>query len=180
MKKFVALLRGINVSGQKNINMSDLKLLFEEIGFRNVETYIQSGNVIFSSKDLSTNKLETKISSGIKKRFGFDVQVFILTPEEIESTLKNNPFIKKKKEIERLYVTFLSEFPLKENVQKLNSTDYSPEEYKIDGKQIYLFFPDGYGKAKLNNNLFEHKLKLNGTTRNWKTVKTLFELITSK
>jgi len=180
MKKFVALLRGINVSGQKKINMSDLKLLFEEIGFRNAETYIQSGNVIFSSKDLSTNKIETKISSGIKKKFGFDVQVIILTPEEIEYTLKNNPFIKKKKEIERLYVTFLSDFPLKENVQKLTLIDYSPEEYKLDGKQIYLFFPDSYGKAKLNNNLFEHKLKLNGTTRNWKTVKTLFELITSK
>jgi len=180
MKKFIALLRGINVSGQKKIKMSDLKLLFEEIGFQNVETYIQSGNVIFSSKDLSANKLETNISSGIKKKFGFDVQVFILTPKEIENTFNNNPFIKKKKEIEKLYVTFLSNVPLNENIQKLNSTDYSPEEYKIDGRQIYLFFPDGYGKAKLNNNLFEHKLKLNGTTRNWKTIKTLSELITSQ
>lgn len=180
MKKFIALLRGINVSGQKKIKMSGLKLLFEEIGFQNVETYIQSGNVIFSSKDLSTNKLETNISSGIKRKFGFDVRVVILTPKEIEYTLKNNPFINKKKEIERLYVSFLSDSPSKENIQKLNSTDYSPEEYKIDGKQIYLFFPDGYGKAKLNNNLFEHKLKLNATTRNWKTIKTLSELITSE
>lgn len=180
MKKFIALLRGINVSGQKKIKMSDLKLLFEEIGFQNVETYIQSGNVLFSSKDLSTNKLETNISSAIKGKFGFDVRVVILTPKEIEYIIKNNPFIKKKKEIERLYVTFLSDSPSKENIQKLNSTDYSPEEYKIDGKQIYLFFPDGYGKAKLNNNLFEHKLKLNATTRNWKTIKTLSELIISE
>jgi uncharacterized protein (DUF1697 family) len=178
MKKFVALLRGINVSGQKKINMSDLKSLFEEIGFRNVETYIQSGNVIFSSNEKSGEKLKSKISSGIKKRFGFDVQVFILTPEEIEYTLKNNPFIKQKKEIERLYVTFLSNAPSKENIQKLNSIDYSPEEYIIDEKLIYLFLPNGAGNAKLSNNLFEHKLKLNGTTRNWKTVKTLFELIT--
>jgi len=178
MKKFIALLRGINVSGQKKIKMSDLKSLFEEIGFQNVETYIQSGNVIFSSKENSGEKLKSKISSGIKRKFGFDVQIVILAPKEIEYTFKNNPFIKKKKEIERLYVTFLSNTPSKENIQKLNSIDYSPEEYIIDEKLIYLFLPNGAGNAKLSNNLFENKLKLNATTRNWKTVKTLSELIT--
>jgi len=76
-----------------------------------------------------------------------------------------------------LYVTFLSNAPSKENIQKLNSIDYSPEEYIIDEKLIYLFLPNGAGNAKLSNNLFENKLKLNGTTRNWKTVKTLSELI---
>jgi len=177
MKKFIALLRGINVSGQKKIKMSDLKSLFEEIGFQNVETYIQSGNVIFSSKENSGEKLKSKISSGIKRKFGFDVQVIILTPKEIEYTFKHNPFIKKKKEIERLYVTFLSNAPSKENIQKLNSIDYSPEEYIIDEKLIYLFLPNGAGNAKLSNNLFENKLKLNATTRNWKTVKILSELI---
>jgi len=176
MKKFIALLRGINVSGQKKIKMSDLKLLIEDIGFHDVETYIQSGNVIFTSKERWNEKLKSKISSGIKRKFGFDVQIIILTPKEIESTIKNNPFIKKKKEIEKLYVTFLSDTPTKENVQKLNSTDYSPEEYLIDGNLIYLFLPNGAGKAKLSNNLFEHKLKVTGTTRNWKTITALSEL----
>lgn len=179
MKKFIALLRGINVSGQKIIKMSELKLLFEEIGFQDVQTYIQSGNVIFSSKEKSGGKLEAKISSGIKNKFGFDVRVIILSPEEIEYTLNNNPFIKKKKEFERLYVTFLSYAPSKENSQKLNSIDYSPEEYKIDEKLVYLFLPNGAGNAKLNNNLFEHKLKVSGTTRNWKTITILSELAKS-
>jgi uncharacterized protein (DUF1697 family) len=99
-----------------------------------------------------------------------------LTPEEIEYVIQNNPFFKKKKDSEKLYVTFLSENPLAENMKKLNAIDYSPEEYVIDGRYIYLFVPNGYGKAKLNNNLFENKLKVFGTTRNWKTVNKLFEL----
>lgn len=176
MKKFITLLRGINVSGQKIIKMSELKLLFEDIGFQNVQTYIQSGNVIFYSNEISIDKLEIKISSSLKNKFGFDVQVIILSPGEIEYALKNNPFIRKKKEFERLYVTFLSDAPSKENIQMLNSIDYSPEQYKIDKKLIYLFLPNGAGKAKLKNNLFENKLKIFGTTRNWKTVMALSEL----
>lgn len=177
MSKFIALLRGINVSGQKKIKMSDLKTLFEETGFQSVETYIQSGNVIFSAKEKSKSKLEDKISSAIKSKFGFDVRIIVVTPDEIEYVIKNNPFIKKKKETEKLYVTFLSEKPLTVNTDKLSSIDYSPEEYIIiDGTYIYLFVPNGYGKAKLSNNLFENKLKVLGTTRNLKTIKTLLEI----
>jgi len=176
MKKFIALLRGINVSGQKQIKMPELKSLFENIGFQNVATYIRSGNVIFSAKEKFNKKLEDKISSAIKSKLGFDVQVIVVTPEEIEYVIQNNPFFKKKKESERLYVTFLSENPLTENIKKLHTVDYSPEEYIIDGRYIYLFAPNGYGKAKLNNNFVENKLKVFGTTRNWKTVNKLLEL----
>jgi len=176
MKKFVALLRGINVSGQKQIKMPDLKTLSEDLGFTKVQTYIQSGNVIFSAREKSNKKLEDKISSAIKSKFGFDVQVIVVTPEEIEYVIQKSPFIKKKKDLEKLYVTFLSENLPAENIKKLNAVDYSPEEYIIDGRYIYLFVPNGYGKAKLNNNLFENKFKVFGTTRNWKTVNKLFEL----
>jgi len=176
MKKFIALLRGINVSGQKKIKMSDLKTLFEEDGFQNVTTYIQSGNVIFSAKEKTPAKLEERISLCIKKQFGFDVKVIVITPGEIENTLKNNPFIKKKKDFDKLYVIFLSTVPSPVNIEKLNESDFSPEEYIINGKCIYLFVPNGYGKAKLNNNFFENKLKVSGSTRNWKTVNQLYEL----
>jgi len=179
MTKFIALLRGINVSGQKQIKMPDLKSLFEESGFQNIETYIQSGNVIFTSKEKLPEKLEQKISLAIKRKFGFDVQIIVLTPEEIEYVLNNNPFIKKKKQSEKLYVTFLAKSPSNENINKLNAIDYSPEEYIIDGRYIYLFVPNGYGKAKLNNNFFESKLNVSATTRNWKTVNKMFELSTS-
>jgi len=179
MKKFISLLRGINVSGQKIIKMSELKLLFEDLDFWDVETYIQSGNVIFSSKEKSSEKLEAKISSTIKNKFRFDVPIIVITPEEIEYVLKNNPFIKRKKDADKLCVTFLSKAPSDENVERLAATNYSPEEYFIEGKHIYLFVPNGFGKAKLNNNLFENKLKVVGTSRNWKTVKALSELAKS-
>jgi uncharacterized protein (DUF1697 family) len=176
MKKFIALLRGINVGGQKKIKMSDLKLLFEETGFQNVETYIQSGNVIFSTKEKSSENLEENISSTIKKKFDFDVPVIVVTPQEIESSLKRNPFIKKKGEIDKLYIIFLSKRPSKTDIEKLVEMDFSPEEFIIDGKLVYLFVPNGYGNAKLNNNFFENKLKVLGTTRNLKTLKALLEL----
>ena len=177
MKKFVALLRGINVSGQKKIKMSELNTLFEDIGFQQIETYIQSGNVIFSSKELSKDQLTRIISSGIKNKFHFEVEVIIITPQEIDQVLKNNPFIKKKKDTERLYVTFLSDKPSVELINKFKENDFSPEEYYIDEKKIYLFLPNGAGKAKLNNNYFENKLKVRCTTRNWKTVTILSELV---
>lgn len=176
MSTYLALLRGINVSGQKLIKMTDLKELFETQGFLNVQTYIQSGNVIFSSTERSTDKIKNIISNSIKQMFRFDVGILILTPDMTEYVLKYNPFIKKKKEEDKLYVTFLSEQPSTDNIKKLNSIDYSPEEYIIDGKLVYLHVPNGYGKAKLNNNFFENKLKVEATTRNWKTINKLWEL----
>lgn len=180
MKKYIALLRGINVSGQKKIKMTELKSLFQKMNFQNIETYIQSGNIIFSSKENSVKTLERKISAGIKNKFGFEVHTFIITSKEIKDVLINNPFIKKKKDTERLYVTFLSAQPLQEKIQNLNSSNFSPEEYQIVGKIIYLHLPNGAGKAKLNNNFFENKLKVNATTRNWKTINTLSELTDSE
>ena len=176
MKKYIALLRGINVSGQKKIKMAELKLLFVDMSFQNVVTYIQSGNVIFSSNEKNRQNLENKISSEIKRKFGFEVKTFVLNPKKVQSVIENNPFINKKKELERLYVTFLSDKPTGENVQKLNLIDYSPEEYKIDKNCIYLFYPNGAGKAKLNNNILENKLKVFATTRNWRTINMLSEL----
>lgn len=176
MATYIALLRGINVSGQKLIKMADLKSLLEETGFKNVSTYIQSGNIIFNSADKNSAKTESKISSAIKKRYGFDVQVIVISPDYLEQILKNNPFIKKNVNIERLYVTFLADKPSKENIKKLGTVDYLPEEYFMDQKIIYLHVQTGYGKAKLNNNFLENKLKVEATTRNLKTINKLWEL----
>lgn len=176
MNTYVALLRGINVSGQKQIKMTDLKKLFEDAGFTNIQTYIQSGNVIFESKNSNTKAIINHIEKKIKEKYRFDVEVFILTNPELKNILNKNPFIKKIKDIERLYVTFLSEKPTTANISKLKESNYLPEEFIIDGNVIYLYFPNGYGKAKLNNNFFENMLNLSATTRNRKTVNMLFSL----
>ena len=177
MEKFIALLRGINVSGQKNIKMADLKNLFEELSFKNVQTYIQSGNVLFTSKSGNKKAIRTKIENKILNKFGYKVEVILKTPEEFNRAIKNNPFLKnKKKNSERVYFTFLSEKPSQSKIQMLREIDYPPEQFIFDNEVIYLYVPNSYGKAKLNNNFFEKKLKVIATTRNYKTVETLYTL----
>ena len=181
METYISILRGINVSGQKKILMSDLKDIFNKLAFKNITTYIQSGNVVFQSEaKLSDIELAEKIGTAILKKYDFKVPVIIRRQEELEKILLTNPFIKDKNiNIERLYVTFLSEKPnpvLKESTEKL---DYSPDKFYIMEKEVFLYTPGGYGETKLSNNFFENKLKITATTRNWKTVNKLFEIASS-
>lgn len=180
MGKFIALLRGINVSGQKKIKMSDLKMLFADLSFTNVETYIQSGNVFFLSDSNNKKIIRERLEKKIKSKYGYQVQIIIKTPDELKYALNYNPFLRdEKNDFDRIYFTFLSEKPSSINIKKLMEFEYPPEEYIIDGDMIYLLFPNGYGKAKMNNNFFEKKLNIFATTRNYKTVKTLFEMVKS-
>lgn len=178
MQTFIAILRGINVSGQKKILMADLKILFEELQFREVQTYIQSGNVAFkSASKLSDIKLADKIEKAIFKKYNFEVPVITRTKEEMEKIIATNPFVKKKNiDPKKLHVTFLSELPKKENVESVNKADFSPDEFIIEGKEIYLHIPESYGETKLSNKFFENKLKVTATTRNWNTVNKLVQM----
>ena len=178
MRAIISILRGINVSGQKKILMADLKTLYENLGFKNVTTYIQSGNVIFTSaKKLSNTELAAVIEKAIKKQYGFDVPVITKTVDEWNKIIAANPFVKKKGiDLDRLYVTFLSQPPEEENIKKAESFAYPPDEFIITDLAIYMYVPVSYGNSKLSNNFFETKLKVTATTRNWKTVLTLAEL----
>lgn len=176
-RKYIALLRGINVSGQKIIKMADLKLLFEALNFTDVITYIQSGNIIFNSEENDKNKIIQVIKDGIFKKFGHEVKVIVKEPDELDYILKNNPFINGRNiEPEKLAVVFLSNPPDKSNIKMLSEYDYPPEEYIIDEDILYYHSPNGFGRAKMSNNFFENKLKTEATTRNWKTVNKLLEI----
>lgn len=178
MQTFISILRGINVSGQKKILMAELKALYESLQFKDVNTYIQSGNVIFKSNEkLSDIEFATKIEKAIYKEYGFEVPVIIRSKDEIHKIISVNPFLKEKNmEEKRLYVTFLSETPAKENIEIAKGLDFSPDRFFIIGKEVYLCVPNGYGETKLSNNFFEKKLKVNATTRNWNTVQKLLQL----
>lgn len=159
------------------IKMDVLQKLYIDLKFKNVQTYIQSGNVIFVSSQTKVSLLETKISKKIKEVFGFDVPVLIKEASELKEILKNNPFVKKCKENSKpLHVTFLSDKPLKENIEKIKEIKFPPDDYLLDGKIIYLYCPNGYGQTKLTNNFFENKLKVTATTRNWNTINELINL----
>jgi uncharacterized protein (DUF1697 family) len=168
------MLLGINIRGHKKIKMEDLTELYASLGFKNVRSYIQSGNIIFDSPDPNALNLIHQIEEKIGNAFGFDVVVLIRIRNEIEKLVKNNPFAEKDKN--KLYVTFLSDTPAKSTLSELSKVKSKPEDFLITGREIYLFCPNGYGRSKVTNNFFEKKLKLPATTRNWKTVNKLLEL----
>lgn len=177
MQTYIALLRGINVSGQKKIKMADLREHLEELNFQDIQTYIQSGNIVFKSEKTSLKNLETLIKDKIQEKYDFEVPVVVITPTTIKSAAKNNPFEKDAmKDPKKFSVVFLQEQPLQENVKILSGYDYSPEEYVLVGEIIYFYAANGAGRAKMTNNFFENKLKVKATSRNWRTVHKLVEL----
>lgn len=175
---YIAILRGINVSARNMIKMSALTQSFENMGFEQVKTYIQSGNVIFTSKSDDLNQLARHIEEQIRKDFNAQVPVIILENHFLMEVQEKNPFLTRKNiDLTKLHITFLSEEPQLDNVAKIDAVRYVPDEFIIAGKVIYLYCPGGYGTTKLNNGFFEHKLKVTATTRNWNTVNKLVELI---
>jgi len=177
MNRRIAILRGINVGGKRKILMADLKSMFEKMKFLNISTYIQSGNVIFDlEKKFDNRDLGQKIEKEIEKEFGFEVPVIVRTPKEISTAINQNPFYKDETDIANLHLTFLNTEPIEENQKKTETYNYKPDKFKIEGKDVFIYCEGKYYKSKLTNNFFEKKLKVDATTRNWKTVLKLQEL----
>lgn len=174
---YIALLRGINVSGHKRIKMEDLRNLFETLGFENVKSYVQSGNVIFNYRLIDKLELTSQIENRINEIFGFSIKIFILTVDELENIINNNPFAGEPNiEIDKLHITLLSSIPETITVDSLAIKKEENEKFFIISKIVYLYCPNGYGVTKLNNAMFEKKLKTVATTRNWKTTNYLLEI----
>ena len=177
MPIYIAMLRGINVSGYKIIKMERLRAALASLGFSDVKTYIQSGNVVFKSATASTSSLEKKIAGEILEAFGFAIPVAVRTPGELGAVLKNNPLLEPPGlEEARLHVSFLSEPAPKSAAEILKPLAAKSERFAVCGQEIYLYCPDGYGETQLSNSAIEKKLSVQASTRNWKTVNTLFEM----
>ena len=176
MKTYISLLRGINISGQKKIKMVDLKAMYESLGYSGVQTYIQSGNVIFECPQQETKKLIAVIEQAIKRDFGYDVSVMIRTPEQFESIITNNPFSHETGfDMSALYVCLFTECADKKLLTQLDpGTD--KERVHVKGQEAYIYCPIGYGNTRFNNNYLEKKLQQAATTRNWKTMNALLML----
>ncbi|MEH6765815.1 MAG: DUF1697 domain-containing protein [Aequorivita antarctica] len=172
MKTYIALLRGINVGGHKKLKMEDLKLMMEGLGFQNVTTYIQSGNVVFSAKE--EKDFSNKISKEIERKFGWEVPVLVKTADEVAKILKDCPF-EESKQAEAYFMLFASS-PKEELMKAVREINYPNEEFVLTPDCVYIYFGNGYGNAKLNNNFFEKKLKVAATTRNYRTLAKLVEL----
>lgn len=177
MQTYIALLRGINVSGHKIIKMAELRTHLEELNFDNVRTYIQSGNILFGSKKADNKLLAAKINKLIKEKYGFDVPTIVVSTDELKTIFNSNPLLAdSSRDLSKVYATILDDIPAKNDLTILNEADYTPEEFVYKEKLVYGYSPLGLGDAKLSNSYFEKILKVKATTRNWKTISKLMEL----
>lgn len=177
MAKYIAFHRAINVSGTKLIKMVHLKTLFEDMGFKNVATYIQSGNVYFETSKATNEALSEKIEKHLQKELGFEVETMVRAVDELAAIDKNDPY----KKIEDdgnavVYIGFMSEVPAKEKQELLLTFNSTIDECTIKGTEIYILRYRDRGKAKFENKLIETKLKVVCTMRNRKTLHKLLEL----
>jgi uncharacterized protein (DUF1697 family) len=178
MPTYISLLRGINVGGKRTVKIEELKRLYESFGLENVRTYIQSGNLVFCSRSEDEGPLARSIESEIRDELGLDVTVILRTREELEELIRRNPFMKSNpRETDKLHVTFLSDTPDTETVVALDMTKTGRDRFKISGREVFLYCPNGYGRTKLTNNLFEKSLGVRATTRNWATVNKLLDKV---
>lgn len=170
---YIALLRGINVSGKNKLPMADLRALCEELGWQQVESYIQSGNLKFELEGAAT-AAATTLSQAIQEKFGYEVPVLVQSQAYFQAALQN-PFLEENPDldIKSLHVTFLEAAPAPEKRQALAAKDHKGDQWKIVEDRVYLHCPNGYGRTKLTNSYLEKTLGQTATTRNWKTLNKL-------
>ncbi|MBV7532058.1 DUF1697 domain-containing protein [Chitinophaga sp. sic0106] len=179
METYIALLRGINVSGHKIIKMEVLRAIFESMGFENVRTYIQSGNVIFLSKKTREQTLLKKITGTLEARLGYPVAILLRTPAELQAIVESHPYGPITPDDPRkLYVAFVQDLSDAALHPGFLSLQTPGEDYTISGREIYISIDKNHPKPLFSNVLAEKKLKTISTTRNWATVNKLLRLST--
>lgn len=173
---YVALLRGINIGGNNLLPMKDLAAMFAKQGCSDVKTYIQSGNVVFRANAVLAARLPQAMAKAIADRSGMKIPVILRKAGDLRKVVANNPFLSRDVDRERLYVYFLADRPAAAAVAKLDPERSKGHEFIVQGAEIYLHCPNGFGQTKLTNAYFDGKLGTVSTARNWRTVLKLLEL----
>ena len=177
MPVLISMLRGVNVGGHHKIKMDALRALYESLGLEDPRTYVQSGNIIFRTKEKSSAALAKKIQDAIERTFGFRPEVLLRTTEELRRAIAASPFATSRDlEPGKILVTFLAAVPGAEARATLLALKDYPEELHLKGRELYIYFPNGAGKSKLPWSSVEKLLKTTGTARNWNTVTKMLEI----
>jgi uncharacterized protein (DUF1697 family) len=177
MQTFISILRGINVSGKHLIKMTDLLALYHSLGFKEVKSYIQSGNLVFRSESTNPELLENVIQKKMESSYSFLVPVIVLKVAELKKILQQNPFLKDaEKDPAFFHICFFHKKPDPEKLNVLRLHPYGSDQWFVKDRVMYLYCANGYGNTKLSNNFLEKKLQVNATTRNWKTSNKLLEM----
>jgi len=173
MITYVSLLRAVNISGHNKMRMDALKKMYENIGLKSVKTYLQSGNVIFQTKETSERTLENLVAAKITETFGFNIEVFVVKMGDMREIVANNPFAENDEKF--LFATILSEIPNSADIERIKNKSAENEDFKIVGRTVYFYMPNGYARTKLNNTLIEKTLKVKATSRSLRTLTALAE-----
>jgi uncharacterized protein (DUF1697 family) len=177
MTTHLALLRGINISGHNMIKMETLKTVLEAVGFTNVHTYIQSGNVFVDTDQESAAAVGFTIKQEIFKSLGYEVPVVVISKTDLQECLKLNPFLQEDGvDFKKLYVAFTSNDLRNYSLHDLKMSHVKPDEAYIDSNRIYIKYAIGAGKTKFDQKYIEKKLNVTATIRNWNTVTNLLKL----
>jgi uncharacterized protein (DUF1697 family) len=177
MKVWIALLRGINV-GKNLLSMKELVMVLERAGCRDVNTYIQSGNVAFRHASADAERLAARLHSAVAKGRGFQPRVLVLNRAELKKAIAANPFSQAAEDPKSLHLFFLFARPPKPDFEALNRTKVGREAFALKGKVLYLYTPDGFGDSQLARRVVPH-LGVEATARNWRTVNALLDLANS-
>lgn len=170
-------MRGINVGGNNMLPMVELAKMFTKAGCSDVQTYIQSGNVVFCAEPDLATEIAKAISVQIAKKFKCEIPVVLRTADEMEAVAANNPFLKTGAEEERIYVMFLTDWPARERIAQLDAKRSLGDEFILRGRDIYMRLGNGAARTKLTNAYFDSKLGTVSTMRNWRTVLKLTEMM---
>ena len=173
MKQFLIFLRGVMPVGKNKVPMAQLRDVLTKAGLSDVQTYIQSGNVLARSERNNT-QIEELIHNEIQKHLGGDIAVVAKTAEQVKQIFKNNPFTNV--ETTKVYFTLLQTKPDADKVNELSQQTFPPDEFVISDQVIYLHCPERYGLTRLSNNYFEKKLGISATSRNYNTMKKMIAL----
>ncbi|MCD0481044.1 DUF1697 domain-containing protein [Streptacidiphilus sp. ASG 303] len=180
MPVHIALLRGVNVGGRTRVGMADLRELFTGLGHGDVRTYLQSGNVVFTAAaDRDARTLAAEAEERIAAELGVDTAVLLRTGGDLARILASHPFAGEEPDPAALHVTFLAEEPAPDRAARLEVPPGETARFSLQGREVHLHCPDGYGRTKLNNAFVERRLGVAATTRNRRTVTALHALAAS-
>lgn len=174
MAKYIAFLRGVNVGGVV-LKMEDFKKVLEYLGYKNIKTYIQSGNAVFENSDSNKRRMEAEIAFEIKIKSIVTTVVIVLSMDELKSIVESHP-LAGLGDADNLYVTLLSHQPQREDVEVLMETMNDIDKHEVKNRVVYSYYGNGYGTSKRSNNFIEKILKVSATTRNWNTMHKIMEL----
>ncbi|HZQ95082.1 MAG TPA: DUF1697 domain-containing protein [Candidatus Sulfotelmatobacter sp.] len=176
MPVLISMLRGVNLGPHNRIKMDALRALYESLGFESPRTYVQSGNVIFRTKEKNTKKVAAKIQDAIEESFKFRPAVILRTADELREAIAATPFGRRDLHPGKILVTFLADDPPADAAAKLAAWKSFPEEFHLAGRELYIHFPNGAGKSKLPWSQVEKFLKVPGTARNWNSVRAMLQI----